>query len=100
VGRVPRRERPPETPCGPDPGPARAGERDVYLTEVGGFTRTPVYDRPRLRPGNRLEGPAVIEQMDSTTLVLPGQAAHVDGHRNLLLAGGSGGSPPKGPSWW
>jgi N-methylhydantoinase A len=46
---------------------------------------TPVYDRDRLRPGDRLSGPAIIEQLDSTTLVLPRDEAEVDSYGILHL---------------
>ncbi|WP_420349434.1 hydantoinase/oxoprolinase family protein [Pelagibius sp.] len=71
--------------AGPDAAAARIGEREVYLPECEGFVACPVYDRERLAPGNRIAGPAVIEQMDSTTLVLPEQDATVDPHLNLIL---------------
>jgi N-methylhydantoinase A len=45
----------------------------------------PLFARDRLRPGNRLEGPAILEQMDSTTVVPPGWHARVDGFANLVL---------------
>jgi len=44
-----------------------------------------VYDREKLAPDHRLAGPAIVEQMDSTTLVLPGQHATVDPWLNLLV---------------
>ena len=59
--------------------------RDVWFDEAAGFTRTPVYRRERLLAGHTLTGPAVVEQMDSTTIVLPGQQATVDAHGNLLI---------------
>ena len=46
---------------------------------------TRIYDRSTLEPGDVVDGPAVIEQLDSTTLVWPEQRAAVDGYRNLLL---------------
>ena len=69
----------------PEPDEARAGERSVYFEEAGGFVPTPIYRRERLLAGHRLAGPAVVEQMDSTTVILPGQAAHVDERANLLI---------------
>jgi len=36
-------------------------------------------------PGMRITGPAVIDQLDSTTLVYPGDTARVDGARNLII---------------
>ena len=64
----------------------RIGTREVWLAEHTGFVSCPVYARDRLGPGHRIEGPAVIEQMDATTLVLPGQAASVDAYLNMLIA--------------
>jgi N-methylhydantoinase A len=46
---------------------------------------TPVYERASLAPGQRLAGPAVIEQLDATTLIFPGARATVDAARNLLI---------------
>ena len=71
--------------AGPDAKAARSGARDVYLPEREGFVTCPVYDRERLAAGNRIAGPAIIEQMDSTTLLLPDQDATVDPHLNLIL---------------
>ena len=57
--------------------------REVYFN--GGFTPAPVFHRADLRPGHRLAGPAVIEQMDSTTLIHPGQQAEVDAYHNIFI---------------
>lgn len=57
--------------------------RDVYIH--GEFHETSVYVRGELKPGDELSGPAVIEQMDTTTLVLPGQCATVDEFSNIVL---------------
>jgi N-methylhydantoinase A len=57
----------------------------VYFDETGDFVTTPVYRRERLQAGHRLEGPAIVEQMDSTTVLLPGQWAAVDAQGNLLI---------------
>ena len=45
----------------------------------------PVHDRELLRAGNHIAGPAIIEQMDTTTVVLPGMAASVEPYLNLIL---------------
>jgi N-methylhydantoinase A len=55
--------------------------RSVYF--AGEFLDTPVYDRSRLAPGATLEGPAVIEEYDSTALLFPGWSAVVDDYENL-----------------
>ncbi|MDG2204850.1 MAG: hydantoinase/oxoprolinase family protein [Alphaproteobacteria bacterium] len=70
---------------GPDASSALVTHRFVYQPEMGEFIDSPVYDRDRLRAGNIIAGPAVIEQMDSTTLLLPGQTCQVDTHSNLMI---------------
>ena len=45
-----------------------------------------VYDRAKLEPGHIVFGPAVITEMDSTSVVFPGYQADVDSKRNLLLS--------------
>ena len=44
-----------------------------------------IYDRARLQAGNRIHGPAVVTEMDSTTLILPGHAGDVDAVGNILI---------------
>ena len=65
---------------------ARIGEREVYFDRASGMTSTPVYDRALLAPGHEVEGPAVVEQLDSTTVVYPGQRAVVDDYGNLVIS--------------
>ncbi|WP_433511995.1 hydantoinase/oxoprolinase family protein [Nonomuraea sp. CA-143628] len=67
------------------PHDEQPGKRAVYLPELGGFHECPVHDRAALTPGTVIEGPAIIEQMDTTTLVVPGSTATVDAHRNLVI---------------
>jgi N-methylhydantoinase A len=65
---------------------ALAGSRPAYFAAAGeGLVDVPVYQRERLRAGDRLTGPAIIEQYDSTTVVCPGQAAAVDRFGNLVV---------------
>jgi N-methylhydantoinase A len=75
----------PTAKTGPDPGAAEIGRRDVWLRETGAFVSCPLYDRAKLSAGNRIEGPAIVEQMDATTLIVPGATAIVDPYLNLLL---------------
>lgn len=75
--------------AGPDASAAMLESRDVYMPENGEFVATAVYDRDRLQTGNRIEGPAVIEQMDSTTFVLPGQSASIDPYHNIVIEEGA-----------
>src|SRR5499433_368725 len=62
----------------------RAGSRQVYFRGRG-FIDTPIYQRDALPPGTSVDGPAIIEQSDSTPLVAPGFRARVDDASNLLL---------------
>ena len=71
--------------AGPDGRGAVVGTRDVWLPEAGRLVPCPIYDRERLRPGNLIVGPAIVEQMDATTLVLPGMAGRVEPYLNLVL---------------
>ncbi len=62
--------------------------RDVYFEESNGFTDCPIYERRVLRPGTKFEGPAIIEQLDTTTVVHPGQTLSVDDLGNLIIGVG------------
>jgi N-methylhydantoinase A len=44
-----------------------------------------LYDRAKLRAHNVIEGPAIVTEMDSTTLILPGHFGKVDGFGNILI---------------
>jgi N-methylhydantoinase A len=68
-----------------DASSAIVGSREVWLPEAGGWVRCPIYDRARLDAGNRITGPAIVEQMDATTVVLPGWTARVEPYLNLIL---------------
>lgn len=59
--------------------------RPVYFKEEDGFVQTPIYDVDRLRPRNRIAGPGIIEDPNSTIVVLPGQTARVDEFRNVFI---------------
>ncbi len=64
--------------------------RPVYFPECGGFVDCAVHDRYRLAPGVTVTGPAVIEERETTVILLPGDEAAVDHHRNLVIEiGGS-----------
>jgi N-methylhydantoinase A/oxoprolinase/acetone carboxylase beta subunit len=63
---------------------ARTGERRAYFAP-GGFTPTAVFDRARLPAGARVDGPAILEQADTTTVVPPGHAATVEASGNLRI---------------
>jgi N-methylhydantoinase A len=70
---------------GPDPSAAFKGTRKVYFEEAGGFMDCPTFERSRLAAGNVIAGPAVIEQMDTTTVLPPGESARVDRSGSLIV---------------
>jgi N-methylhydantoinase A len=59
--------------------------RPVYFRQAGGFVDTAIYDRETLALGQMLEGPAIIQEWTSTTLVPPGWSASVDRLGNIVL---------------
>jgi N-methylhydantoinase A len=67
------------------PASARRGKRGVYFAELGRSRATPSYAREGLRAGNRIAGPALIEEHASTTVVLPGDRLQVDEFGNLVI---------------
>ncbi len=74
---------------GSDPSAAFQTNRQVYQPEIGEFMKSPVYDRDLLCTGNIIVGPAIIEQMDSTTLILPDQVGTIDTYHNLVINEGA-----------
>jgi N-methylhydantoinase A len=66
-------------------GRARTGTRPMYDVQRRAFTDAGVYDRSALAAGERIAGPAIVNQFDSTTIVLAGQRAHVDAYGTLTI---------------
>ncbi len=67
------------------PKAAFTGKRPVDLGERGGFRATPTYRRAALLAGNKIKGPALIEEHASTTVLMSGDVLSVDPHGNLLI---------------
>jgi N-methylhydantoinase A/oxoprolinase/acetone carboxylase beta subunit len=65
-------------------GSALKGSRRAYFHERG-FVKTPVYDRYALDPGFRIEGPAIIEERESTAIIGVGGRCMVDDHSTLVI---------------
>jgi N-methylhydantoinase A len=92
VGRMPRPV-PRERNGGATAEVAQKGTRRVFFgtasstgaTSAGDFVACPIYDRYHLAGGATFNGPAIVEELDSTTVVLPGYAATVDRFGNLLI---------------
>ena len=70
--------------AGEDPSAAVIGSRHVYEGN-GQYADYILYDREKLHCGNVIQGPAIIEQMDSTTIVLSNQKATVDEYLNMMI---------------
>ena len=64
--------------------PEPVGKRDVSF-EAASAVKTPIYQRDHMAPGQEISGPAVVEQLDSTTLVFPHYRAVVDRFGNLII---------------
>jgi len=70
-------------------GPAQPAIRPVYFSPALGWRDTPVYARDTLAAGTRIEGPALIEEYASTTVMLPGDRLTVDNFGNLVIEVGN-----------
>ena len=68
---------------GPDPAQAAIEQQRVYFG--GNFVNANVYDRALLTAGNRVPGPAVLTQTDSTTVIHPGHVGEIDAYLNILI---------------
>src|SRR5699024_3048670 len=82
LGKVPKPEFSPTSVDGTEL-PAAGGERMVYFDGVE--RPTPIYRRNDLRPGMRLEGPAIVEELDSTTVVPLHTSAAIDEWFNIRI---------------
>jgi N-methylhydantoinase A len=83
AGTVPVPEVEPEESGPTDPSPAQRGTQTVHTD--GQHREVPSYNRAELRAGMVLQGYAIVEQYDSTTVVLPGHVATVDPWHQLLI---------------
>lgn len=79
-------------PAGEDSSTAASGTRAVFWPETMEWIETPIYDGPLLRPGNRVLGPAIIEQPGTTIVVPPGADSVVDNYGNNVINLAVGGS--------
>ena len=67
-------------------GAPRPRERPAYFPECGGYTATAVLDRDQLGPGREVEGPAIVEERESTTVLPPGVRAVTDEYGSLHVS--------------
>jgi N-methylhydantoinase A len=82
-GAVPKPELPVGTPGDADASGAVSEEHEIVFK--GERLPTKIYDRAKLTTGNRFDGPAIVTEFDSTTVVLPGYAAEIDANLNILI---------------
>jgi N-methylhydantoinase A len=68
---------------GASPAAAVVGRQKAYM--VGKDCVATVYDRALLKAGNRIAGPAIVMEMDSTSVILPRHHGKVDDHGNILI---------------
>jgi N-methylhydantoinase A len=61
----------------------------AYFKELGGLVETPVYGGDKLRPGNIIEPPGIIEEMATTIVIFPGSRAVVSKHGHYLIETGT-----------
>jgi N-methylhydantoinase A len=60
-------------------------KRNAYFEDYKEFVETPIYERPALVPEQKILGPAIVEQPDTTTVIYPNQIAHVDEWGNVII---------------
>jgi len=68
-----------------DDASAQTGQRPVYFPETDGMVTTPIYDRTALAIDQKFEGPAVVEEAESTMVIGPGGRFHVSNSGNLII---------------
>lgn len=85
IGKIPKTPLQSWPEGGPDASPALKGKRSAYFSEAGGWVETPIYDGSRLRAGNRIVGPAIIEEVTTTIVVCPRDQAEIDRLGNVVI---------------
>jgi len=88
IGLTPALRMPEIEQSGDSPDAALRHEGAAWFRVGGGLQEVPTryYERAALKAGNRLVGPAIVTQYDSTTVIPPGLAAHVDRFGNIVIA--------------
>jgi N-methylhydantoinase A len=85
LGLVPQAKLSPGKVTGRSVEAAKLGERKVYFGKEHGLLSTQIYHRDLFEPGHRIAGPAIVEQLDTTTVIHPEQEATVDEYRNIII---------------
>ena len=66
------------------PAESLLGQRQVYFDDAGGFVPCNIFQRAKLAPGSTIDGPAILENVDSTVLIDPGWRARIDDYGNCI----------------
>lgn len=82
IGTIPKPELPYEEGGAHTPEPHT--HRDVVFSDEGA-EKTGIFERGVLRPGAKIPGPAIVEQLDSTVVIPPGDEAGMDGYSNIII---------------
>jgi N-methylhydantoinase A len=85
LGLVPQAKLSPGKITGRNVEAAKTGERNVFFGKEHGILATTVYNRDWLEPGHEIIGPAIVEQLDTTTVIQPEQEANVDEYGNIII---------------
>ncbi|QKY68319.1 hydantoinase/oxoprolinase family protein [Lentibacillus sp. CBA3610] len=85
VGSVSKPQLPKEEPQGTLED-ALKEYRDVYFEESNGIVQTPIYNRADVPVDSRINGPAVVEQLDSTVVIPPEFQAYIDKYKNIIIS--------------
>jgi len=70
---------------GPDPTAALVSHRSVFFSETGDFQSTPIFNADLLKPGNVVEGPAIVQYKGTTAVIPPHCQAKYDRFQNLIM---------------
>jgi N-methylhydantoinase A len=85
LGLVPQAKISPAKTTGRKVAQAEIGRRQVYFGKEHGTLECKIYNRDLLEPEHKIVGPAIVEQLDTTTVIHPEQAATVDEYGNLMI---------------
>jgi N-methylhydantoinase A len=85
LGLVPQAKLSPGRTTGRKVDAAGSGRRKVFFGKEHGILETDIYNRELLEPRHKINGPAIVEQLDTTTVIHPEQEAVVDEYRNIII---------------
>ncbi len=85
LGLVPQAKLSPGKITGRNIQQAITGERKVFFGKEHGTLASAIFNRDLLEPGHKLVGPAIVEQLDTTTVIHPEQEASVDEYGNIII---------------